>query len=160
MRVLWTQIKLLTSHFSGKDYYPCFYCLKKAIRKTEICLVLFPRLSWYLLRSRSLVLYMLGDYGHTWAPKNGMLCQNWNQRHQHSCLLCDTTELWTACRAPCSPSATAEILSVCLWMHAMSQLPSNIHNMFVSRAGGLSPRFLPRFSMLGFHLPHLLPATG
>lgn len=66
MCVLWTQIKLLTSHFSGKDYYPCFYCLKRAIRNSKtssageqcsiqwavaFCLECFPFLpfAWCLL---------------------------------------------------------------------------------------------------------------
>lgn len=79
MCVLWTQIKLLTSHFSGKDYDPCFYCLKKAIRNSKMSSALSMLESVHPYVSLSLVLWMPRDGGHMRPPKTGM-CLNWNQK--------------------------------------------------------------------------------
>lgn len=89
MCVLWTQIKLLTSHFSGKDYYPYFYCLKKAIRNWNMSSALSVVKLVHALMSLPLVLYVLGDYGYTCPPRKAMLCQNWNYKAPtFLCFLC------------------------------------------------------------------------
>lgn len=121
----------------------------------------FPCLNWYFLTWASSLCCACPGIVDTRAPlKLGCCTSIETRRHQNSCLPYGTSNWIVNCRALCLPSSTAETLSVFLLMHAMSQLPSDIHNTFVNRAGGPRPSFLLHSSMLGFHSSPLLPALG
>ena len=122
MCVLWTQIKLLTSHFSGKDYYPCFYCLKKTGEsETQKCLVLLQRLSLYTSPEPVLGAVCAWRRG-TQLRKLEMRGSSVPELRLYPCLpVTLPTELWTVCRTLCHPHSIAETPGVFLLMHTTSR---------------------------------------